>query len=329
MRNIIAAAIVVGSAVPASAMAQDPTTPQQIMTGLQNVYGKHPGFRKNHAKGVCATGYFVGNAAAQAYSRSPLFLGDTIPVVTRFSIGGGDPNTPDAGRGVRGIGIEYRIPGGGIQHMTMINAPMFFTAVPRGFLENLEAATPDPKTGKPNPEAMKAFAANFPMSVVFGEYLAKHNPPPSYANTPYFGIHTFKFIGKGDKVTLVRWRFVPEDGEKELTADQMAKAPNDFLESALANRAKRGPIRWRMMVTIGQPGDAETNPTVLWPEGRKEIEAGTLSLTAAMPQQGAACNGINYDPLVMAEGIQPTLDPILLFRSPSYAASFALRLGDK
>ena len=62
MRTTIAAAIVIGSAVPASAMAQDPTTPQQIMTGLQDVYGKHPGFRKNHAKGVCATGYFVGDA---------------------------------------------------------------------------------------------------------------------------------------------------------------------------------------------------------------------------------------------------------------------------
>jgi catalase len=130
-------------------------------------------------------------------------------------------------------------------------------------------------------------------------------------------------------VTLVRWRFVPEDGEKELTADQMAKAPNDFLESALITRTKQGPVRWKMIVTIGQPGDAETNPTVLWPKERKEIEAGTLSLTAATSQEGGVCYPINFDPLVMAEGIQPTQDPILLFRSPSYAASFALRAADK
>ena len=31
----------------------------------------------------------------------------------------------------------------------------------------------------------------------------------------------------------------------------------------------------------------------------------------------------------MADGIAPTNDPVLLFRSPSYAASFVLRLQDK
>jgi catalase len=35
---------------------------------------------------------------------------------------------------------------------------------------------------------------------------------------------------------------------------------------------------------------------------------------------------INYDPLVMSDGIAPTDDPVLLFRSPSYALSFVKRL---
>jgi catalase len=47
--------------------------------------------RKNHAKGMCATGSFVGLPEATFYSRSALFSGATIPVVARFSIGGGDP----------------------------------------------------------------------------------------------------------------------------------------------------------------------------------------------------------------------------------------------
>jgi catalase len=45
-----------------------------------------------------------------------------------------------------------------------------------------------------------------------------------------------------------------------------------------------------------------------------------------MPQPGAACEPINYDPLVMSDGIAPTSDPILLFRSPSYALSFVKRI---
>ena len=41
-----------------------------------------------------------------------------------------------------------------------------------------------------------------------------------------------------------------------------------------------------MSVTIGQPGDPETDPTVLWPSGRKEFKAGTLTFTGATPQEG-------------------------------------------
>jgi catalase len=43
-------------------------------------------------------------------------------------------------------------------------------------------------------------------------------------------------------------------------------------------------------------------------------------------QDGAECKNINYDPLVMSDGVAPTDDPVLLFRSPSYAVSFVKRL---
>lgn len=58
-------------------------------------------------------------------------------------------------------------------------------------------------------------------------------------------------------------------------------------------------------------------------------QAGTLTISSAMPQTGAECEKINYDPLVMSDGIAPTNDPVLLFRSPSYAVSFVKRLQGK
>ena len=57
-----------------------------------------------------------------------------------------------------------------------------------------------------------------------------------------------------------------------------------------------------MWVTVGEPGDPETNSTVLWPKDRKEFKAGTLTFTGATPQEGAECKNINYDPLVMSDG---------------------------
>jgi catalase len=56
------------------------------------------------------------------------------------------------------------------------------------------------------------------------------------------------------------------------------------------------------------------------------IQGRNAHFTAATPQEGADCKNINYDPLVMADGIAPTDDPVLLFRSPSYAISFVKRL---
>ncbi|HEX8964395.1 MAG TPA: catalase family peroxidase, partial [Rhodocyclaceae bacterium] len=238
---------------------------------------------------------------------------------------GGNPKTPDTAKNPRGMALEFRLPGGAIQHITMINTPMFGAATPKTFFDNVVATRPDPATGKPDPAKVKAFLASHPDAVAQSDFLQKNNPPPSWANSAYFGIHTFKFIGKDGKTTLVRWEFVPEDGEKRLTDAQMKTAGHDFLEKALIDRTRQGPVRWDMMVTVGQPGDPEDNPTLMWPQGRKQFKAGTLSIASAMPQKGAECEPINYDPLVMADGIAATNDPVLTFRSPAYAVSFARR----
>jgi catalase len=318
------AAILTASTLLAEPFEQ--TSPEALISALESVFGSHPGLRKNHAKGMCATGSFVALTEPASYSRSALFSGATIPVVARFSLGGGNPDAPDAGKGPRGMALEFRLADGSKQHMTMINAPIFFAVVPKTFLDNLIALKPDPATGKPDPAALKEFATTHPDSAGMTKFYEDHNPPPSYANSAFFGIHTFKFIDKNDKTTLVKWRFVPEDGERELTNAELRSMPNDFLEQALIDRVKQGPVKWDMWVTIGEPGDPETDPTVLWPSDRKEFKAGTLTITAATPQQGAECKDINYDPLVMADGIAPTDDPVLLFRSPSYAVSFVKRL---
>jgi catalase len=323
-----AAALSLAAATAAFAQ-QDQVTPNDAVTALEQTYGVHQGQRRNHTKGMCATGNFVGLPEAASYSRSALFSGSMIPVVARFSLAGGNPAAADTEKSPRGLGLEFRLPDGSKQHMTMLNTPMFLGKVPATFVERIESLKPDPATGKPNPDALKAFAEAHPEAAGQANYLASHNPPPSYANSAFFGIHTFKFIDKNDKVTLVKWRFVPEEGEKSLNDAELKSMPPDFLQQALIDRVKQGPVKWDMWVTIGEPGDPETDPTALWPSGRKEVKAGTLTFTSATPQDGAECKNINYDPLVMSDGIAPTDDPVLLFRSPSYAISFIKRMQGK
>ncbi|ADE10952.1 Catalase [Sideroxydans lithotrophicus ES-1] len=312
---------------PCSRAETNGVTAEQAVTALENTFGVTPGERRNHTKGTCAAGEFVGTAAAAPYSRSALFSGKPVPVVARFSLAGGNPKAPDTAKSARGMALEFRLPGDNLQHITMLNTPIFGAAKPQTFVDMIIASRPDPATGKPDPEKIKAFQTSHPDNLAQATFLAKNNPPPSYANSAFFGIHTFKFINSDNKITYVRWRFVPQDGEKRLTNEQLKTSPPNFLEEALIKRTKQGPIRWDMLVSIGEPGDTEDNPTIAWPDNRKTIKFGTLTISSAMPQKGAECEKINFDPLVMSDGIEPTNDPILLFRSPAYAFSFAKRMG--
>lgn len=314
-------------AAPLCMAAEKEVTADQVVSALEHTFGVHPGERRNHTKGTCATGEFAGSSAARAYTRSALFTGKSVPVVARFSLPGGNPKVPDTAKIPRGLALEFRLPGGILQHITMLNTPVFGAASPQTFFDDIVAKKPDPATGKPDPEKISAFKANHPDSLPQAEYLAKHNPPPSWVNSSYFGIHTFKFVDSEDKTTLVRWRFVPEDGDKQMTDAELKSSPPNFLEQKLIDRIKNGPVRWDMLLMIGEPGDPVDNPTLMWPANRKEIKIGTLTLSSAMPQEGAACEKINFDPLVMADGIAPTNDPVLLFRSPAYAISFGKRLS--
>jgi catalase len=324
-RWFLTATLVVGASL-VRAQSND-VSPAQVIDALEGTYGVHPGQRRNHTKGTCALGEFVGSAEMAAYSRSPMFSGSSVPVVARFSLAGGNPTASDAERSPRGMALEFRLPDGSLQHITMLDTPMFFASMPRAFLDRILALKPDPATGRPDPEKLKAFAASHPESRGQGMFLADHNPPVSYANDAYYGIHTFKFVNRDNQTTLVRWRFVPGDGEQRISDAELKSMPRDFLEQALISRTTRGPVRWDMLVSIGEPGDPEDDATILWPANRKELKAGTLTISSAMAQPGAACERINFDPLVMSDGIAATDDPILLFRSPSYAYSFAKRLG--
>ncbi len=316
--------------IPHAAMAVDATPDaSQVVAAIEGAFGVTPGERRNHIKGTCAAGEFVGTKEAAKLSRSPLFSGQPVPVIARFSLSGGNPKAPDVAKSGRGMALQFQLPKGQLHHIAMLNTPMFGAAHPQTFLDLMQALQPDPATGKPDPEKMKAFKASHPDNLAQAQYLASNNPPASYASSSYWGIHTFKFIDRKGKATLVRWQFVPQDGERRLSDDELKTAGANFLEASLIERTQQGPVRWDMMVSIGQPGDSETDPTVLWPAERPRIKAGTLTIRSAEAQKGAPCEPINFDPLVMAAGIQPSDDPVLRFRSPAYAVSFGKRLSER
>src|SRR5246127_5956795 len=51
-----------------------------FLNGFAKVFGRQPGFRKNHAKGVAVTGHFDSNGNGQTLSNAAVFAPGRNPV---------------------------------------------------------------------------------------------------------------------------------------------------------------------------------------------------------------------------------------------------------
>ena len=133
----LAGLLVIGT--PLAIAAENAPDPVTVVAAIEGAFGVTPGERRNHIKGVCAVGEFVGNKEATAYSRSTLFSGKPVPVIARFSLGGGNPKAPDTAKSVRGMALQFKLPGGQLHQMAMLNTPIFGAASPQTFLDLMQA----------------------------------------------------------------------------------------------------------------------------------------------------------------------------------------------
>jgi catalase len=83
------------------------------------------------------------------------------------------------------------------------------------------------------------------------------------------------------------------------------------------------------MLTVGEPGDPTAQAALPWPADRKQIDAGTLTINAIESEDTSPTRDINFDPLVLPDGIKPSDDPLLSARSAAYSQSFTRREGER
>lgn len=315
-----------GAGTSAAADVTATPTPEAFVNALEGTFGVHPGARRSHAKGVCAEGYFVGSAAGAGLSKAALFSGERLPVVARFSVGGGNPKASDKGKTVRGMALQFTLPGNQRMLMSNISAPVFFIAKPEHFIGFLEARKPDPATGRPDPARVREFNEKHPDTKPQIDYLAAAPVPASYATVNYWGVNAFKFVNARDQTQYVRWVFEPAAGVLGLSEEQLKTMPDDFLADELRERAKRGAVEFDFTVQLAQAGDDTTNPTLQWPDSREKRKLGRLTLTKIEAGADGACQNIAFEPLVLPAGIEPSADPVLNVRSAPYTISLSRRL---
>ncbi|WIM89293.1 catalase family peroxidase [Candidatus Mycobacterium wuenschmannii] len=297
-------------------------TPQAFLDAFNNAFGRHHGYRTNHAKGVSVGGWFESNGNASELSTAAVFAPGRTPVIGRFSAAGGNPHTADSAAAGRGLGLAFGFPGARQWRTAMLNLPVFPDPSPQSMYDRLVATATVPGTGKPDPNAMTRFYADHPPAARAMSILKQHKPTPGFADSTFSGLVTFYVVNASGARTPVRWSLTPLQ-----QALPPASGP-DALFDPLARQLRAGPLRWRLILTVGTPDDPTDDATIPWPVGRRTVDAGLLTLDSVQADATGNARDINFDPLVLPPGIEPSDDPLLSARSAVYAASYRRRTGE-
>jgi catalase len=294
--------------------------PEQIVDTMNAIFGKHPGYRSAHAKGIVCEGEFTPAATAATLSRAPHLQGKPVRVTVRFSDSTGNPGVPDGAAisNPHGFAVRFHLPEGGSTDIVSNAYNGFAVSTAEDFLDLLRAlAASGPDAPKPRP--IEKFLATHPKAMK--AVTAPKPTPVSFATEPYFGVNAFLFTNKDGKARYGRYQFRPEAGAQFLPDEDAAKKPANFLIDELTDRLTKGPVKFRLVVQVAAEGDPVNDATAVWPDDRPTVELGTLYVTHPVADNDAAQRALGYDPLRLVDGIEASDDPILEARSAIYAVS--------
>ncbi len=301
-------------------------SPVTMVNQFEATAGKFEGYRRSGAKGVCATGEFVGSDAARGLSAASVFSGNKVPVVARFSVGGANPQAPDNGKSQRNMALQFDLPNNEQWIQGNINAPVFGASTPQQLLDGLVARQPDPATKAPDAAKVKAFTDANPETLLQGRYFASQPVPASFGTVNYWGVHAYAFVNAAGARQFGKWVYEPVAGVVGLTDDEAKAKGANFLLTDLRERAKAGSLAFNLNLELAEPGDKLDNATVPLPAGRKKVTLGVLKITAVSDDSTGACVAINYNPMVMPKGIEASNDPMLAARAAPYVVSRGRRV---
>lgn len=324
---LVACVAVVGAQPASSADAtsskdEHPQTPADLVEGLHTAFGVHHA-RAVHAKGVILQGTFTPSPEGRQLTTAPAFAGGTLPVTARFSDFTGIPDIPDAtgAANPRGFAIKLHVAGGGSLDIVTHSFNGFPTRTSDEFAQLLRSIGTS-GDGAAKPTDLDRFLGSHPIAATF---LTTQKPPPqSYATSPYFGVNAFGFIDAKGRRHDVRYRFVPAAGEHWLDPAAIKAASPDYLQAEIRKRVASGTIEFTWYAQLAQPGDVLDDPSIAWPESRRLVKLGTVTLTSLDAEQDKTDKGLLFLPGQLPQGIEID-DPMIAMRNAAYPISFGAR----
>jgi catalase len=148
--------------------------------------------------------------------------------------------------------------------------------------------------------------------------------PDSFADEEYHGINAFIFVSKSGQRQAVRYRIVPEQ-LVHITPEEAAKRSPDYLFDDLAKRIAQKPVVFHLKAQLAEPGDQTKDASQPWPDDRKVVELGVLTLTKVVPNSPEAEKKLLFLPTNLTAGIELSDDPLPSVRTAAYSVSFGRR----
>jgi catalase len=292
----------------------------QLLEKFQALFGAHPGFRPAHAKGTMLEGSFTPTPEAAALSKAAHFHRPSMPLTVRFSNSTGLPLIPDndANADPRGCAVRFHLAEHVHTDIVAHSTNGFPARTGQDFLEFVSAIAATDLSHIPG-SPLEKYLGSHPAALAFVQ--TPKPPAASFARETYFGLNAMRFINHQNAARYGRYRIVPEAGNEHLDAAAAAAKSANYLFDELEERIAKEPVKFKLVVQLADDGDPVNDVTVQWPDTRKFMDLGTLSLTAPVLDQAHEQKQIIFDPIPRLEGIEPSDDPLLELRAAVYLIS--------
>jgi catalase len=315
-----------GNNAPAATPQSDTNLAQQVFDTMVQLPGNKPGNRLVHAKGIVCQGTFTPDKSAPNISRAAHLHGAPVPVTVRFSDAAPAPSISDASPDAapRGMAIRFMLPGGSSTDIVSFSHNGFVVGNGEDFLALQKSVVATDPT-KPHPWPVEEFLSTHPRSLKFVQ--DPKPTPASFGTEAFFGNDAFVFVNEKGVKQAGRYQIRPVAGQHYVPDEEAKTKSPDFLVDELRTHLSKDPIQFRLVVQLPDPGDPTNDPSMVWPDDRKTITLGTITVTSVVADSDAAQKTLAFDPIKLTDGIELSDDRLPILRSRVYLLSRIHRQG--
>ena len=298
-------------------------------------------------------GTFTPTEQAKKLSIGSHFNKASTPVIARFSVGGGIPHAPDVDDGATPKGLAVRFLVDEHTHTDLISHTFngFATRTGEDFLVFLQVFRAFQTTKSlldkakaAGGDTTKETAAFNAAAVPFQAFLASHPSAATFVNSPkpnpfnygtitYYEPNTHILTNEDGKVTYVRYRLDPADGEQLHPNDpsKLKALGQSYLEEDLQERFPSKPIVFTIQAHIANPDDVLDDATIPY-KSTTFVPVGKLVIDRVSDDNVMKQQQIAFSPtpdLCGIKGIKASADPLIQARKGVYYISADQRRHEK